>query len=92
MDMDGAMLEESAPAAPAAKPEPKPAILDQPLNSAEKESVIEKLKELFASDKDRFTAIQKAFFATFPDLAGIQLSQAITTHAHSEMVIGELIK
>ena len=92
MDMDGAMLEESAPAAPAAKPEPKPAILDQPLNSAEKESVIEKLKELFASDKDRFTAIQKAFFATFPDLAGIQMSQAITTHAHSEMVIGELIK
>jgi hypothetical protein len=105
MDMDGAMLEEPAKveappkktvkkkavAAPSPTPAPAPSAYDQPLNAEEKQGIVDELKKLFTTDKNRFTTIQSTFFKTFPDLSDLPLSQAITTHAHSEMILAQIL-
>ena len=105
MDMDGESIEPAKPdlakpapkktvtkkAAPAPTPAPAPSTDDQPLSNAEKQEVIDQLSVVHIGDNDKFVSIQQAFFKQFPDLSDLLLSDAITTFAHSEFILGQLL-
>ena len=105
MDMDGESIEPAKPdlakpapkktvtkkAAPAPTPAPAPSTDDQPLSNAEKQEVIDQLSIVHKNEENRFVSIQQAFFKQFPDLSDLRLSDAVTTFAHSEFILGQLL-
>ena len=105
MDMDGESIEPAKPdlakpapkktvtkkAVPAPTPAPAPSTDDQPLSNAEKKEVIDQLSIVHKNEENRFVSIQQAFFKQFPDLSDLRLSDAVTTFAHSEFILGQLL-
>ena len=105
MDMDGESIEPAKPdlakpapkktvtkkAVPAPTPAPAPSTDDQPLSNAEKQEVIDQLSIVHKNEENRFVSIQQAFFKQFPDLSDLRLSDAVTTFAHSEFILGQLL-
>jgi hypothetical protein len=108
MDMDGESIEpaksdlakppakktvtKKAAPAPAPTPTPAPTATDQPLSKDAADEIISQLKTLYSSDNDKFVSIKQGFFKQFSDLRDVPLSQAITTFAHSEFILGQLLE